>query len=240
MFHRVCLSHRGGEGRRRGSRAIAGARWIAQLIFDSEAVDHFGNLASYSAIRRRKTMGKTMTSAKSRRRPLPCCVQNVSVFPLLALRCSFFLLSRASSNRSPLGTVRPFIVAYGRARPPIVPGHFPSQFSPIRFIYFVPPPEPQAASGKRKHGPLQLFNMSSPNCLLGGGILAWVEAEANWKLTSYKLTRNDPRNLSRFTGRRLFPSVGMAPHRRRICQQTLSAYSCHEVTLIRARKWPRI
>ena len=76
------------------------------LRFRSLAVDHFGNLASYSAIRRRKTMGKTMTSAKSRRRPLPCCVQNVSVFPLLLLRCSFFLLSRASSNRSPLGTVR--------------------------------------------------------------------------------------------------------------------------------------
>lgn len=67
------------------------------LRFRSLAVDHFGNLASYSAIRRRKTMVKTMTSAKSRRRSA-AVVPRSERFRLPSPRPSLLFLSVISSQ----------------------------------------------------------------------------------------------------------------------------------------------
>lgn len=60
VFHRVCLSQGRilAHWREPVNRAI-------NLRFRSLAVDHFANLASYSTVQWRKTMGKTMTGAKS-------------------------------------------------------------------------------------------------------------------------------------------------------------------------------
>lgn len=114
VFHRVCLSHGRilAHWREPVNRAI-------NLRFRSLAVDHFANLASYSTVQWRKTMGKTMTGAKSFTSAVVLCSEPVSVFVPLLL----FLYLVVSNGRWTT-----FIVAYCSDCSLI-----PFQFSPIRF-----------------------------------------------------------------------------------------------------------
>lgn len=169
---------------------IGKSRWIVQLIFDSEArlsVDHFANLASYSTVQWCKTMGKTMTGAKSfTSAVLPCSER----FRLRSAppRCYFFI-------SDPMDDGSLLHIA------PIVPSfHSNFRLFALIILLFVPRIQRERREGRKES---VVFSNTNFPILSFTWILFKMEkriartfGETNWK----RPCEINQRNSSRFSG----------------------------------------